>query len=231
MNHEENLTRLITRGEEYLSCAMEAKEQENDIKYHYQLSRFFTIVDQIRKELMVQEYNEELRKAAEELLAIVEQVVRMKDIKDYEGLYAITEDGRVWSYRSKKFLKPSVASGYLQVNLYNNGKRTFYRIHRLVALAYLPNPDNLPEVNHRDENKQNNAVSNLEWCDHSYNINYGTRNERISKAVRCIETGVIYNGTREAGRQTGLDPSSIVKVCKGKLKTCGGYHWEYVDAA
>ena len=168
---------------------------------------------------------DELRKAAEEVVVIVEQVARMKDVQGYEGLYAITEDGRVWSYRSKKFLKPGKDSGgYLQVQLYNNGKRTFCLIHRLVAAAYLPNPDNLLEVNHRDENKQNNAVSNLEWCDHSYNINYGTRNKRISKAVRCIETGVIYNGTREAGRQTGLNQSSISEVCNGKRKTCGGFH-------
>lgn len=98
----------------------------------------------------------------------------------------------------------------------------------MVAAAYLPNPDNLPEVNHRDENKQNNAISNLEWCDHSYNMNYGTRNEKIAKAnskpVRCIETGVIYNGTREAERQTGLNNSGISRVCRGELKTCGGFH-------
>lgn len=86
----------------------------------------------------------------------------MKDIKDYEGLYAVTEDGRIWSYRRKKFLKPIVVNGYLQVHLYINGVKKVFYVHRLVALAYLPNPNNFPQVNHRDENKQNNDVSNLE---------------------------------------------------------------------
>ena len=86
----------------------------------------------------------------------------MKDIKDYEGLYAITEDGRIWSYRSNRFLKPYVRKGYLRVKLYINGVEKDFSIHRLVAFAYLPNPDNLPEVNHKDENKQNNCVDNLE---------------------------------------------------------------------
>ncbi len=159
----------------------------------------------------------------------------MKDIQGYEGLYAVTEDGRIWSYRRKKFLKPGVASGYLQAHLYINGVEKVFYVHRLVAAAYLPNPDNLPEVNHRDENKQNNDVSNLEWCDHSYNMNYGTRNEKaakaVSKAVRCVETNKIYNSMKEAGADIGVDASHISSVCKGKQKTCGGYHWEYIDAA
>lgn len=88
----------------------------------------------------------------------------MKDIKDYEGIYAITSCGKVWSYRSKKFLKPRPDNdGYLRVNLKLNGSGKTMRIHRLVAEAYLPNPDNLPSVDHINFDKTNNSVNNLRW--------------------------------------------------------------------
>ena len=156
----------------------------------------------------------------------------MKDIIGYEGLYAITSCGKVYSYRSKKFLKPrKIRDGYLQVNLYKDGKREFYYIHRLVAEAYLPNPDNLPQVNHKDENKENNALPNLEWCDISYNVNYGSRNEKVGKAlgkpVYCEELNKIFDGAHAAARELNLFQANITNCCKGKLKTTGGYHWRY----
>ena len=104
----------------------------------------------------------------------------MKDIEGYEGLYAVTEDGQVWSYRSQKFLKPWIANGYYQVTLSKNGEKKKHKIHRLVAIIYIPNPDNLRDVNHKDENKLNNCLDNLEWLSHKDNSNYGTRNQRIS---------------------------------------------------
>lgn len=105
----------------------------------------------------------------------------MIDIKGYEGLYAITEDGQVWSYRTKQFRKPFVNnSGYLQVSLIIHSKVKNFLIHRLVAEAYIPNPNNLPEVNHKDENKLNPHYTNLEWCTHEENINYGTCVQRRS---------------------------------------------------
>ena len=108
----------------------------------------------------------------------------MKYIPEYEGLYSITSCGKVWSYKSKKFLKPQKnKDGYLYVNLYKDGKQNKYYIHRLVLEAYLPNPANLPQVNHIDENKANNALPNLEWCDAAYNINYS-----LAKKVICVET-------------------------------------------
>ena len=160
----------------------------------------------------------------------------MKDIQGYEGLYAVTEDGRVWSYRSKKFLKPGEhSSGYLHVTLSKNGVKIDCFIHRLVAAAYIPNPENKPQVNHRDENKLNNCVDNLEWMTSKENANYGTRNVRVSekrkKKVLCVETNKIYNSIEEAGADTDTYATNISAVCKGKLKTTGGYHWEYVDAA
>ena len=110
-------------------------------------------------------------------------IEELKDIKDYEGLYAITRDGRVWSYKSKKFLKHGLVKGYHRVCLCKEGKCKNFRVHRLVAQTFIPNPEGLPEVNHKDEDKSNNNVNNLEWCSYEYNINYGTRNERAAKKL------------------------------------------------
>lgn len=103
----------------------------------------------------------------------------MKDIKDFEGLYAITMSGRVWSYKSKKFLKPSADRyGYLKVTLYKNGKRKDnVPIHRLVAETYLPNPDNQPQVGHIDDNPKNNCWDNLYWTNNYNNMHHGHRGE------------------------------------------------------
>ena len=100
----------------------------------------------------------------------------MKDIKNYEGLYAITTDGKVYSHKKKKFM--SVRAGrkghgdYPSVSLYKDGKAKNYSIHRLVAITYLPNPDNLPEVHHKDHNRYNPDESNLEWVSREQNMLY-----------------------------------------------------------
>lgn len=161
-----------------------------------------------------------------------------KDIKDYEG-YQVSNEGNVKSLgndrtRKEKLLKPAKnKDGYLRVGLSKNNKRKFYFIHRLVAQAFSPNPDNLPEINHRDEDKTNNNVANLEWCDHRYNNNYGTRNERVaektSKQVLCVETGVVYPSTHQVQRELGFAQSNISSACNGRYKTCGGFHWRYVS--
>lgn len=124
-------------------------------------------------------------------------------------------------------------TGYNYVNLSKDNKAHTKRVHRLVAEAFIPNPDNLSEVNHKDENKSNNNVSNLEWCTRKYNLNYGARIKKFSmtrgKTVRCVETEHIYFSAREASRQTGIHQSSISKCCNKEygFKTAGGYHWEY----
>lgn len=154
----------------------------------------------------------------------------MKDIKDYEGLYAITSCGKVWSHRSQKFLKPNTNRyGYEYVILSIGNERKTLSIHKLVAEAYIPNPENKPQVNHKDEIKTHNYVGNLEWATAAENINYGTRTQRTQKPVYCVELDKTYNGVREAARELGLNHPLISKVCKGKALTTGGYHFRYVE--
>ena len=158
----------------------------------------------------------------------------MKDIIGYEGLYAVTSCGKVYSYKSKKFLKPQKnKDGYLAVFLRKDGTTQQRYMHRLVQQAYLPNPEGLPQVNHKDENKENNALQNLEWCTQKYNMNYGSRNERgaksRSKPVFCEELNKTFESALAAARELGLDNSHIGKCCKGKYKTTGGYHFRYEE--
>ena len=148
----------------------------------------------------------------------------MKDIKGYEGLYAVTSCGKVWSYRRGIFLKPLNVGNYQSVRLSDNGKVKHCYIHRLVAEAYIPNPDGLSEVNHKNKNPKDNNVNNLEWCTRLYNVQYSK-----AKRVLCIETGIEYIGAREAGRQLGISGGDIGACCRGRYKTYGGYHWKYVE--
>ena len=104
-----------------------------------------------------------------------------KDIEGYEGLYQISTMGRVKSLRRNIILRQGITNGYERVVLSTNNIPKGYSIHRLVANAFIPNPDNLPQVNHKDENKANNRVDNLEWCTQKYNVNYGTINIRKSQ--------------------------------------------------
>ena len=161
-----------------------------------------------------------------------------KDIEGYDGIYQVSNFGRVRSLKwgKVKFLKPiDNKYGYLIVTLCKNSISKKYKVHRLVTQAFLPNPNNLPQVNHKDENPSNNIVSNLEWCDSKYNNNYGTKNEKISKVVIQIDknTNVIVNifpSLMEAERQTGCSNSHICSCCKGERKTTGGYKWKYKES-
>lgn len=158
----------------------------------------------------------------------------MKDVIGYEGLYIVTSCGKVWSYRSEKFLKPRKRKdGYLQVGLYKDGEKKIYLVHRLVQEAYLPNLEGLPQVNHKDENKENNALPNLEWCDQKYNTNYGSRTKKAAKScgklVYCEELNKTFESASAAARDLGLNQSSISQCCTGKRKTCGNYHWRFQD--
>lgn len=112
-----------------------------------------------------------------------------KDIEGYEGLYQVSNTGRVRSLNYKRTGKTKVLKqgtdkdDYKKVVLCKDGKNKVYLVHRLVALAFIPNPNNYPMINHKDENRINNAVWNLEWCTQQYNCNYGNRNKKISKAI------------------------------------------------
>lgn len=167
-------------------------------------------------------------------------------VYDFTGLYQVSNFGRVRALGGKKYchkddmlLKPQTNKGYSHVNLYVNGKMTPFSIHRLVATAFIPNPDNLPVVNHKDYNRQNNCVDNLEWCTYKYNAQYSSSNisknhanfkgckNPKAKKVKCIETGEIFGCVKEAEQWCGK--KGIGDCCKGKQKTAGGYHWQYVD--
>ena len=155
----------------------------------------------------------------------------MKDIKNYEGLYAVTPEGEVWSYKRKKFLKPLVdKNGYLRIMLCKDGQRKMYSLHRIVAEAYIPNPENLPQVNHKDENKTNNCLQNLEWCDAKYNINYGTRNEKTKKPI--LQFDLDGNFIREWSSATDVGKEVQGNICnclKGKLPSAYGFKWVYKE--
>ena len=163
----------------------------------------------------------------------------MKEIEGYEGLYSITSCGKVWSHRRNKFLKPRVQrDGYLLVNLIKDKKQITFQLHRLVAMAYLPNPQNLPCINHKDENKKNNNINNLEWCDHQYNSKYyferhaqntGRTIGMNGKKIICVETGEIYPSINFAARELGIDQGTLSKVVNKKdgRQTAKGYHFEY----
>lgn len=186
------------------------------------------------------------------------KIEEWRPIQGYEGLYEVSDWGRVKSVDriitrkngrklpfKEKILKGGKNNmGYLLVCLNKDGKETWKLVHRLVAEAFLPNPQNLPQVNHKDETPTNNHVENLEWCTAKYNTNYGTGIQRMtkkllnrqdkSKRVDQIDaqTGeVIYKwtSTREAERN-GYNSTSVAACARGERKTHKGYVWKYLQA-
>lgn len=166
-----------------------------------------------------------------------------KDIEGYEGLYEVSNMGRVRSFprntTSGKILKPiTQKNGYLYVILYKDGKAKNYKVHRLVALAFVPNddPEHKTECNHINEIKKDCRASNINWLDHKRNINWGTRNERSGqkrmKPVKQLALDgtlvAIWPSIIEASRN-GFNQSNIVSCCKGKYKTSYGFKWEYLN--
>ena len=158
-----------------------------------------------------------------------------RDVKGFEGFYKVSNLGRVYSCYANCILKSVIrGKGYEGVSLYMgwiNGKKKYKQayVHRLVAEAFIENPDNLPEVNHKDGNKMNNCVDNLEWVTGLQNkhhaINTGLTDQK--KKTRRSDR-VIFDSVAEAALATGGDISNISKVCRGIWKTAYGYGWEYV---
>ena len=122
--------------------------------------------------------------------------------------------------------------GYIHVNLYNNGRKSFM-LHRLVASAFIKNPNNYSEINHIDECKSNNKVNNLEWCTRKYNMNYGIANKRRGethkKGIYCLETDKIYKSLTECAIELNLSISSIEHTLKGRQKQAKGLTFFYAD--
>ena len=170
--------------------------------------------------------------------------MKWKEIKDTKGLYLISDEGLVFSTRNGKLLKPQPNNnGYCRIELNIDGEKTRPLVHRLVAEAFIPNPKKYPCVNHKDENPLNNHVSNLEWCTHKYNSNYGTCQKRIqahrqtpsgadnSQSIRVYQFDLNgnfiaeYGSCGEAGRKTGLRSSSIARAANGSRKQYAGFYW------
>jgi len=171
--------------------------------------------------------------------------------------YMVYEDGRIWSSKTNKFLKPAYTkNGYASVELFNQEGSKRLLIHRLVASAFIPNPDNLPQINHKDENPKNNHVDNLEWCSARYNMNYGvgakTRHLKIDYTKPCYKENAIKNGkkvsipvamfsngieikrfksAKDASRATGIAHSGILRAIHNERATAGGYVWKRLEVA
>lgn len=181
---------------------------------------------------------------------------KWKDIVGYENEYQINQFGEIRTLKDspklKKYdvLKPQISkrNGYVYQMLYKNGKEKLLRVHRLVAMAFLPNPNNLPQVNHKDGNKQNNSVDNLEWCEQSDNMKHAYKNglqipsenqrkaiintnKLKQKKVCQIKDGEVINtfsGISEASRQTKISISCISRCCNLKRKSTNGYEWRFL---
>ena len=150
----------------------------------------------------------------------------MKDVVGYEGLYAVTSCGKVWSYKYKKFLKPKDnGNGYLTVILCKDGKMKRCTIHRLVAMAYLPNPENLSEVDHIDGNKTHNYLNNLQWITHKDNCRK-SHNKPILQFTLDGEFVREWKCTADVGKELS---TNIGYCLRGRNKTAYGYIWKFKD--
>lgn len=168
-----------------------------------------------------------------------------KDIIGYEGLYQVSNLGRVKSlaklcgHRPKKetIVKQNDLRGYKRVTLCKNNLLKKYQVHRLVAIAFIDNPLNKPCINHKDENKANNNVDNLEWVSCKENTNYGNciknslekrkpiLQEKYGQKVKCLEKGLIFNSLKEASRWCNGSWTAISACARGRIKKAYGYTW------
>lgn len=157
-------------------------------------------------------------------------IEEFRDIVGFDDLYEVSNEGNVRNKITGKILKPtSNEKGYLRVGLYKDGIRKYRSIHRLVARAFLPNPNSEFEVDHIDKNRTNNNVDNLRWVSHQENIDYSLSKPvaQFSLDGRLLNT---YKSINEAERQTGVCQSNIVQCCKGNLgySHAGNFIWKYV---
>lgn len=170
--------------------------------------------------------------------AIVEE---WKDVVGYEGLYKVSNLGRVKSLKKNGVAHDKLLRafdlrglGYMSVRLSKDNKGKTHKVHRLVAQAFIQNPNNLPQVNHKDENKSNNFVYNLEWCDNSYNINYGTRNDKMAsklyKKVNCYTIDGVFikqYPSVKATEEDGFNATNVSHCLSGRRKNHKGYVFRF----
>lgn len=160
-----------------------------------------------------------------------------RPVVGYEGLYEVSSFGRVKNCFGKFLALHSIQSGYLRVSLCKNCKTKHHLVHRLVAIAFIPNPNNYPEVNHKDEDKTNNSIQNLEWCDRLYNNRYGQVGAKRSKSLKNPiivfspehKLGMYFESATDAASYFNVSRQAIyhaLKHYRGK-KTCCGHRWEY----
>lgn len=154
----------------------------------------------------------------------------MKDIEGFEELYAVTSCGKVWSYKSKKFLKPDTNErGYQRITLSKQGKIKRFLVHRLVAQAYIPNPNNCDTVDHIDGCPAHNYIKNLQWMALKDNVIKGNKGlKNAAKKIRCIETGEIFVSLSSAAKSINRVSSAISQAIDRK-GTSGGFHWEWIE--
>lgn len=167
-----------------------------------------------------------------------------RDIPGYEGLYKVSSSGNILSLYYRNTNLPHLMSirigkrrnNYCDVILSKHGVHRRHKIHQLVALAFIPNPNNYKEINHIDENPLNNSASNLEWCTRSYNVRYGRRAEKYREKLgirvqKLSMSGVVldeYASVKYAAKMNGLHDTNILDTLKGKQKTCGGFLWRKI---
>lgn len=186
------------------------------------------------------EMAEKLQSMLEQAEIKLEENEQFKDIPGYDGKYAISSAGRVWSYRRNRFRDSfDKGTGYLMIGLYDNERKKIDNcsIHRLVAEAFVPKPDWWTpgmklDVGHKDDNRSNNDYRNLYWCSRSQNLDTDHYREasknKIFSPVLCVETGEVFASMRQAAKAIGKHYYGINLCLLGKQKTCGGYHWERV---
>lgn len=172
-----------------------------------------------------------------------------KDIPHYEGRYLVSNYGRVFSLLKKRIMAIQISNdGYAKIRLVGkNGKRNTEMVHRLVAMAFIPNEEQKPQVNHINCIRNDNRVENLEWVTHQENQAYKWKTSNQEKIrsnsrqmmktmnrkhygynpVVCVETGEIFESTYEAEKAKGGHCENIKKVCDGERNTCNGYHWKW----
>lgn len=163
-----------------------------------------------------------------------------KDIPGYEGLYQASNLGRIRSLhfrggKNQKILTPYNVLGYLRIRIFKDKKQKSIGVHRLIALTFILNPENKPEVNHIDGNKTNNIVENLEWVTASENVTHAfavlgvcPHGGRAKKKVKNLDTNEVFNSIKEASDITGCNRTSIISCCKGKYASAKGMHWAYL---